>query len=106
MDGGGGSCRVVPMKRGISRQMVRMFRWGMALARRSCHRKATVAVARKLAVVMHAMWIDGTFYCGDPEARAMAQIVRETGKGGPPRRSRPTTPCRRQSPKACPAACP
>ena len=30
--------------------------WGLALARRSCHRKATVAVARKLAVIMHAMW--------------------------------------------------
>jgi len=29
--------------------------WGLALARRSCHRKATVAVARKLAVIMHAM---------------------------------------------------
>ena len=34
------------------------------------HRKATVAVARKLAVIMHAMWVDGTFYCGDPAARA------------------------------------
>jgi len=25
-------------------------------------------VARKLAVIMHAMWTDGTFYCGDPDA--------------------------------------
>lgn len=24
----------------------------------------------KLAVVMHAMWVDGTFYCGDPATRA------------------------------------
>jgi hypothetical protein len=32
---------------------------------RSCHRKATVAVARKLAVIMHAMWTDGTCYVGD-----------------------------------------
>ncbi|WP_167529450.1 hypothetical protein [Bradyrhizobium macuxiense] len=25
-------------------------------------------MARKLAVIMHAMWVDGTFYCGDPTA--------------------------------------
>lgn len=47
--------------------------WGKELAKRSCHRKATVAVARKLAVIMHAMWIDGTFYDGgasvDPEEK-------------------------------------
>lgn len=42
--------------------------WGLAIAKRSSHRKATVAVARKLAVIMHAMWVDGTFYCGDPAA--------------------------------------
>lgn len=30
--------------------------WGQAIAKRSCHRKACVAVARKLAVIMHAMW--------------------------------------------------
>lgn len=48
--------------------------WGMELAKRSCHRKATVAVARKLVVIMHAMWVDGTLYDGgtavDPEERA------------------------------------
>ncbi|MGY4223249.1 hypothetical protein ACVMIH_000610 [Bradyrhizobium sp. USDA 4503] len=38
------------------------------LAKRSSHRKATVVVARKLAVIMHAMWTSGTFYCGDPDA--------------------------------------
>jgi hypothetical protein len=25
-----------------------------------CHKKATVAVARKLAVILHRMWRDGT----------------------------------------------
>lgn len=40
--------------------------WGQQIAKRSCHRKACVAVARKLAVIMHAMWTDGTFYVGDP----------------------------------------
>ena len=29
--------------------------WGQQVAKRSCHRKACVAVARKLAVMMHAM---------------------------------------------------
>jgi transposase len=42
--------------------------WGTQLAKRSCHRKAAVAVARKLAVVMHAMWRHGTFYIGDATA--------------------------------------
>src|SRR6058998_1110524 len=34
--------------------------WGMRLAKRNGLRKATVAVARKLAVILHRMWIDGT----------------------------------------------
>jgi transposase len=33
--------------------------WGMRIAKRSSSRKATVAVARKLAVIMHQMWITG-----------------------------------------------
>jgi transposase len=42
--------------------------WGLAVAKRAGHRKAVIAVARKLGVIMHAMWVDGTFYCGDPAA--------------------------------------
>lgn len=34
--------------------------WGMKLARRVGARKAKVAVARKLAVILHRMWIDKT----------------------------------------------
>lgn len=34
--------------------------WGIRLAKRNGLRKAKVAVARKLAVVLHRMWIDGT----------------------------------------------
>ena len=34
--------------------------WGMRLLRRKVRRRAIVAVARKLAVVMHRMWVDGT----------------------------------------------
>jgi transposase len=31
-------------------------RWGLGLKARLGHRRAVVAVARKLAVVLHAMW--------------------------------------------------
>ena len=34
--------------------------WGMQLARRRGGKKAIVAVARRLAVILHRMWIDGT----------------------------------------------
>jgi transposase len=34
--------------------------WGMGVAKRSGLRKAKVAVARKLAVILHRMWADGT----------------------------------------------
>ena len=34
--------------------------WGMRLAKRNGLRKAKVAVARKLAVILHRMWINGT----------------------------------------------
>ena len=36
--------------------------WGIRLAKRSCMKNACVALARKLAVVMHRMWVDGTQY--------------------------------------------
>ena len=34
--------------------------WGVKLVKRNGLRKAKVAVARKLAVIQHRMWIDGT----------------------------------------------
>jgi transposase len=34
--------------------------WGMSVAKRRGHKRAVVAVARKLAVVMHRMWLDDT----------------------------------------------
>ncbi len=34
--------------------------WGMAVAKRAGMRRAQVALARKLAVVLHRMWRDGT----------------------------------------------
>jgi transposase len=45
--------------------------WGMRIAKRSGIRKAKVAVARKLAVILHRMWIDGTeFKWSSKEAAA------------------------------------
>ena len=46
--------------------MVRCKKWsalkalGMSIAKRRGHKRAVVAVARKLAIVMHRMWLDGT----------------------------------------------
>ena len=34
--------------------------WGMKLARRAGMKKAKVALARKLGVILHRMWVDGT----------------------------------------------
>jgi transposase len=36
--------------------------WGLRLAKRSSKKKACVAVARRLAVIMHVMWRDGTVF--------------------------------------------
>jgi transposase len=41
-------------------QWTALKHWGVALARRSSLKKAKVAVARKLAVIVHRMWRDGT----------------------------------------------
>jgi len=30
------------------------------LAKTRCHRRAVIAVARKLAVILHRMWLDGS----------------------------------------------
>ena len=34
--------------------------WGMQIAKRSSRKNACVAVARKLSVIMHRMWLEGT----------------------------------------------
>ena len=42
--------------------------WGMRLAKRIGVRKAKVAIARKIAVILHCIWIDGTsFEWGQPK---------------------------------------
>jgi len=47
-------CRV---KSGLGQ---RLRDWAIALKKRTSHKKAVVALARKLAVIMHAIWKDGT----------------------------------------------
>ena len=34
--------------------------WGLKIARHRGMKRAIVAVARRLAVIMHRMWVDGT----------------------------------------------
>lgn len=34
--------------------------WAMSLAKRAGLKKAVVALARRLAVIMHRMWVDGS----------------------------------------------
>ena len=40
--------------------------WAMQIARRRGMKKAIVALARRLAVVMHRIWVDGTDVPLDP----------------------------------------
>ena len=45
--------------------------WGMQVAKTRGHRRAVIAVARKLAVILHRMWIDDTqFQWGSEDARS------------------------------------
>ena len=41
--------------------------WGLAVAKRAGMRHAKLAVARKLAAVLHRMWRDGTEFCWSRE---------------------------------------
>ncbi len=45
--------------------------WGMRLQRTKGRRRALVAVARKLAVIMHRMWMDGSKFQWGQEAAAV-----------------------------------
>src|SRR5579863_5797733 len=47
--------------------------WGMKLAKRIGMKKAKVAIARKIAVILHCIWVDGTsFEWGQPKAVSAA----------------------------------
>jgi transposase len=45
-------------------------RWGLMLKARTGHKKAAVAVARELAVVLHAMWSTGEAFRAEPAPAA------------------------------------
>lgn len=51
-----------------SRESNSLKRWGQAIAKRAGHKKAVTAVARRLSVIMLAMWRDGTFFEPGDEA--------------------------------------
>jgi hypothetical protein len=40
----------------------KLKRWGMDVAKRRDSKRAKVALARKIAVILHRMWVDGTTY--------------------------------------------
>lgn len=46
--------------------------WGVRIAKRSSFKNACVAVARKLAVILHRMWLDGTDFRWGREDQAAA----------------------------------
>src|SRR5476649_1110963 len=50
--------------------------WGVRLAKRNGLRKAKVAVARKLAVILHRMWIDGTEFNWSKNCCLASRILR------------------------------
>jgi transposase len=47
----------------VSKKRSSLKAWGLRLVKRSSIKIACVALARKLAVIMHAMWRDGTEFC-------------------------------------------
>jgi transposase len=45
--------------------------WGLRIAKRAGAKRARVALARKIAVILHRMWCDGTdFRCAVPVSAA------------------------------------
>jgi transposase len=64
------SCLLVRSKKWSS-----LRAWGVRIAAKRGHKRAVVAVARKLAVIMHRMWLDGSeFRFGsEPEPRPQPQ---------------------------------
>jgi transposase len=56
-----------------TRKGSRLRAWGVAVAKRRSMKRATVAVARKLAVIMYRIWVTGEeFDFGGPAVAAKA----------------------------------
>lgn len=56
--------------------------WGLKLAKGKCHAKAAVAVARKLVVIMHAMWRNGSEYVAGTGAAKKPAGMQATRRRG------------------------
>jgi hypothetical protein len=50
-------------------------RWGMDLVKRRGAKRAKVALARKIGVILHRMWIDGTNFRWTKEAPKTQQLA-------------------------------
>ena len=50
-------------------------RWGLEVLKRRGKLRAQIAVARRLAVIMHRMWLDGTDFHWQREPDASAGAV-------------------------------
>jgi len=48
--------------------------WGLKLAKRTSMKCAMVAVARKLATILHRMWIDGSEFQWSAGAKVTAKV--------------------------------
>lgn len=58
---------------GRVRLMSPLKAWGLRIAKRTCMKKAIVAVARKLATMLLAMWKSGTAFWATRREPASAQ---------------------------------
>ena len=73
--------------------------WAMSIAKRRGRQKAVVALARRLAVIMHRMWSDGTAFCWTRESlptriRNKEEIESCNGGNSFAGRDRPSDRCR------------
>lgn len=69
--------------------------WGLKLAKAKGHHKATVAVARRLAMAMWAMWRDGTVFETGDDPHTARPAANDKGKSWT-RRSAPALPAPRK----------
>ena len=72
--------------------------WAMRLAKRAGMKKAKVALARKLAVILHRMWVDGTRSIRQPQSTGRDRGVTRRSKEDFGRVTTPAFPKRSPAP--------
>jgi hypothetical protein len=50
----------------------KLKRWGLDVAKRRGSKRAKVALARKISVILHRMWVDGTNFRWTKAERGVA----------------------------------